>query len=124
MSQSTLSSTIDHTPAVRMTYVVQMGDSVGLQFLLAPEPLETDGEQSELFPPISEVVYPGDLPSVSFVQVGQEGTDDRRSEVTGVEGFGDVGRGEFDCVVQIEVKERERKNKIERSDDRPSPLVG
>jgi hypothetical protein len=49
-----------------------------------------------LFPPISEVIDSNDFPSMSFVQVGEESTDDGGSEVTGVERFGDVGRGEFD----------------------------
>ena len=44
----------------------------------------------------NELVHPDDLPSEGLVEVGGEGSDDGRPEVTGVEGFGDVGRGELD----------------------------
>ena len=79
-----------------------MRNRIRLQLFLTSEPLESNSKQSKLFAPISEVVDSGDFPSVSFVEVGKESTDDGRSKVTGVEGFGDVGRGEFDCEHIVE----------------------
>lgn len=86
-----------HSYDAQPTHMVQMRNRIRLQLFLAPESFETDGQESELFPPIPEIVDPDDFPPVGFVQVGQEGADDGRSEVAGVERLGDVGRGEFDC---------------------------
>jgi hypothetical protein len=45
---------------------------------------------------IDALVHPGDLPATGLVQVPKESTDDGRSEVTGVERFGNVRGGELD----------------------------
>ena len=102
-----------------------MLNGIGLESLLGSVPLESNSEKTELLSPISEaekkstqrtkgsqfeldawrregggsneLVHPGDLPSEGLVEVGSESSNDGRPEVTGVERFGDVGRGELDC---------------------------
>lgn len=56
--------------------MVQMRNGIRLQLFFTPEPLKPNSEQPKLFPPIPEVIDSGDFPSVSFVEVGEEGTDD------------------------------------------------
>jgi hypothetical protein len=74
-----------------------MPDSIPLQILFVSVPLESNGQKPELFPPITQVVDSDDIPAVGFVEVGNESTDDGRTKMTGVEGFGDVWGREIDC---------------------------
>ena len=101
--------------------VVQVRDGVLLELLLGPVPLEADGEdtcerriatgsascpstqarhsenrRTKLLAPVAEVVHAEDVPAVGLVEVGEEGADDGRAEVAGVERLGDVGRRELD----------------------------
>ncbi|KAH3686595.1 hypothetical protein WICPIJ_002439 [Wickerhamomyces pijperi] len=73
-----------------------MVDRVESQLLLRAVSVETDGQETELLTPITQVVDTVHIPTLLLVQVGQETTNDGGSQVTGVEWLSDVWRGELD----------------------------
>jgi hypothetical protein len=56
--------------------LIQVADGVCLEGLIAAELLETNGQNTVLLAPITEVVDAGDVPASSLVQVAQETSDD------------------------------------------------
>jgi hypothetical protein len=76
--------------ASRGTHIVQMLDGIRLELLFRSVLFETQCQQSKLLAPVSQVVYTDDFPSVGLVQVGEEGADNSRSQMTRMERLGDV----------------------------------
>lgn len=54
------------------------------------------GKRTKLLAPITEVVELDHLPAAGLVEVCEEGTNDGRTEVASMKGFGNVGGSELD----------------------------
>jgi hypothetical protein len=66
------------------------------ELLLGSITLESDGQETVLLAPVSQVVHAEGVISVGLEDVADKGSNDGRAQVTGVEGLGDVGRRELD----------------------------
>jgi len=71
-------------------------DGVGQQLLLGSITLETNSQETVLLAPISEVVHRCGVETVGVQNVADKGSDNGGTQVTGVEGLGNVGRRELD----------------------------
>lgn len=76
--------------------IEQVVDGILEKLLLATVLLETQCQYTVLLAPVTEVVDANHIPASGLVEVGEETANDGASQVTGVEGFGNVGRGELD----------------------------
>ena len=70
-----------------------MHDRVGFESLLIPIPVKAHTQQTVLRSPVAQVVQTGHLPAHRLVQVGDHRANNGRSQVTGMERLGDIGRG-------------------------------
>ena len=50
-------------------------------------------KKTDLSAPVAEIIYPDNLPPTRFVEVGEKRADDGASEVTDMEGLGNVRGG-------------------------------
>lgn len=73
-----------------------MVDRVLLKRVLVPVPLKTKCEEAILLPPVTEIVYSGNVPSGTLVKVGEESADDSASQMARVEWLRDIWRRKLD----------------------------
>ena len=76
--------------------LVKVIDWICSQGLLASVFLESKRQQTILLAPVAKIVYFNHIPPGTFVEIGQEATNDCASQVTGVERLRNVGRRELD----------------------------
>ena len=73
-------------------HIEQVLHRVRLQLLLVAKATPAECQQTKLLAPVTQVVQALHVPAIGLVQIRQERTDDRATQMTSVEGLGDIRR--------------------------------
>jgi len=75
--------------------IEQVLDGVLQQLLLRSVTLESNSQETVLLAPVTEVVHADSIVAVGIQNVADKGSNDGTTQVSGVEGLGNVGRTEL-----------------------------
>lgn len=76
-------------------HIEQVLHRVRLQLLLVAKATPAERQQTKLLAPVTQVVQALHVPAIGLVQIRQERTDDRATQMTSVEGLRDIRRREL-----------------------------